>query len=137
VLFDNCTPPRFASTLHGFIQHEDHAAFHIKDVLGLPGGRHAADVDWIEFLRKSNDQWMFISGDSRVLKNPAERAALRSAGLHGFILAPAYQKTPMYQVASLLLWRWPEMLQVTKLLAPPSMHEIPINRTARLRVLPL
>jgi len=29
-----------------------------------------------------------------MLKNPAERAALNSAGLHGFVLAPADQKPP-------------------------------------------
>ncbi|WP_414138852.1 hypothetical protein [Rhizobium sp. BR 249] len=80
---------------------------------------------------------MFVSGDGRVLKNPAERAALRSAGLHGFILAPAYQKTPMNQVASVLVWRWPEILQITRLLAPPSMHEVPINKGTRLRALPM
>jgi hypothetical protein len=80
---------------------------------------------------------MFVSGDGRVLKNPAERAALRSAGLHGFILAPAYQKTPLNQVASIILRRWPEMLQISKLLQAPSMHEIPINKATKLRPLPL
>lgn len=137
VFFDNCTSPTLASTLHGFISHEGHAAFHIRDVDGLPKGRSSADVEWLDFLRRSNDEWIFISGDGRILKNPAERAALRSAGLHGFILAPAYQKHPLHQVASILLWRWPEILQVAKLLAPPSMHEVPINKNARLRPLPI
>lgn len=137
VLFDNCTSPSLASTLHGFIEHKGHLAFHLKDVPGLANGRHSKDIEWIEFLRKSNDEWIFISGDGRVLKNPAERAALRSAGLHGFILAPAYQKTALNQVASILLWKWPEMLQVTRLLQSPSMHEIPINRSTKRRALPL
>jgi hypothetical protein len=97
VFFDNCTSPVFASTLHGFIEHEGHAGFHIRDISALPNGRNSADLDWIEHLRKSNDDWMFISGDGRVLRNSAERAALGSAGLHGFILAPAYQKTPLNQ----------------------------------------
>ncbi|MFT4182226.1 MAG: hypothetical protein QM636_09955, partial [Rhizobium sp.] len=123
VFFDNCTSPVFATTLHGFIQHQGHMAAHIRDIPSLPNGRNSKDLEWIDLLRKSNDQWIFISGDGRVLKNPAERAALRSAGLHGFILAPAYQKTPLNQVASILIWRWPEMLQITNLLQPPSMHE--------------
>jgi hypothetical protein len=94
-------------------------------------------MEWIDFLRRSNDEWVFITGDGRVLKNPAERAALRSAGLHGFVLAPAYQKTPINQVASILIWRWPEMVQITRLVQAPSMHEVPINKSAKLRVLPL
>jgi hypothetical protein len=137
VLFDNCTAPILASTLHGFIQHEGHSALHIRDVIELPNGRHSSDIEWIEFLRRSNGEWIFISGDGRVLRNSAERAALRSAGLHGFILAPAYQKTPLHQVAAILIWRWPEMLQITKLIQPPSMHEVPINKNTKLRNLPL
>ncbi|HBF32092.1 hypothetical protein [Rhizobium sp.] len=137
VFFDNCTSPVLATTLHGFIQHDGHSAFHIRDLSSLPNGRHSKDVEWIDYLRKSNDDWMFVSGDGRVLKNPAERAALRSAGLHGFILASAYQKTPLHQVASVLVWRWPEMLQIAKLLAPPSMHEVSINKGTKLRPLPL
>jgi hypothetical protein len=135
VFFDNCTSLVFASTLNGFIAHEGHQAVHIRDLGALPKGRHSADVEWIDFLRKSNDEWIFFSGDGRILRNPAERAALRSAGLHGFILAPAYQKTPLHQVASLLVLRWPEVVQIVKLLQPPLMHEIPINRHAKLRSL--
>jgi hypothetical protein len=70
-------------------------------------------------------------------EEPRERAALRSAGLHGFILAAAYQKTLMHQVASILIWRWPEVVKITELIEPPSMHEIPINRSSKLRPLPL
>lgn len=136
VFFDNCTPPVFASTLHGFIQHEGHSAFHIRDVPGLPNGRHSTDLEWIDLLRKAPERWMFITGDRRLVKNPAERAALRSAGLHGFILASGYQKTPPHQIASLLLWKWPELLQITDLLGAPTMHEIAIQRSTKLRQLP-
>lgn len=100
---------------------------------GLLNGRHSADIEWIDHLRKSPEDWIFVSGDARVLKNPAERAALRSAGLHGFILAAAYQRTPLNQTAAALVWRWPELLKVTQLLAAPSMHEIPIGKATKLR----
>lgn len=136
VFFDNCTQPVFASTLHGFIRHEGHSAFHIRDVPDLPRGRHSTDLEWIDLLRQAPERWMFITGDRRLVKNPAERAALRSAGLHGFILASGYQKTPPHQVASLLLWKWPELLQITDLLGAPTMHEIAIQRGTKLRQLP-
>lgn len=136
VFFDNCTAPALASTLNGYISHFGHSACHIRDLVGLPNGRHSADLEWIDFLRGDNRVWIFITGDGRVLKNPAERQALRSAGLHGFVLAPAYQKTPLHQVASVLLWHWPEMQMLARLLAP-LMHEIPISRSGRLRALPL
>jgi hypothetical protein len=137
VLFDNCTSPVLATTLDGFISAFDHRAFHVRDAPGLPNGRHATDVEWIGFLRNQLDDWVFITADRRLLRNPAERAALRSAGLHGFVLASAYQKTPLYQAASTIIWKWPDILGVTKLVDAPSMHEIPINRTSKLRSLPL
>jgi PIN like domain len=137
VLFDNCTAPLFASTLNGFVSHYGHSAIHIRDVEELPNGRNSSDLEWIEYLQSSNEVWTFISGDGRILKNPAERAALRSAGLHGFVLAPGYQKTPLNQVAAILLWHWPEILRLTEILAAPSMHEVPIKRMTRLRALPL
>jgi hypothetical protein len=73
VFFDNCTSPVFASTLHGFILHDGHAAYHIRDVPGLESGRHATDLQWIEHLRQAREPWLFISGDRRILTNPAER----------------------------------------------------------------
>lgn len=137
VLFDNCTAPVFATTLDGYISHYGHHALHLKDLPGLKGGRHATDLDWIEYLRSHGQVWIFISGDGRLLKNPAERAALRSAGLHGFVLAPAYQKTPLHQVAATLVWKWPEIEQVTTLVAAPAIHEIPIKKGGKLKSLPL
>ena len=137
VLFDNCTAPRLAATLGGYIGADGHQAFHIKDLPGLSKGRSSPDIEWIELLRKDSENWIFISGDGRILKNSAERAALRSAGLHGFILSPAYQKTQQNQVAATIVWKWPEIESITKLLAPPSMHEIPIRRIQKIRQLNL
>lgn len=137
VLFDNCTCPVFATTLDGFITYLGHRAFHIKDVPGLPNGRASTDLEWISHLQRHPEDWAFITGDGRVLKNPAERAALRSAGLHGFVLAPAYQKTPLHQVAATIVWKWPEIEAMAKLVAAPSMHEIPIGKVSKLRSLPL
>lgn len=137
VLFDNCTSPVLATTLDGFTRSFGHNAYHMKDAPGLPNGRHSTDLEWIKYLQGHQDHWIFITGDGRVLKNPAERAALRSAGLHGFVLAPAYQKMPLNQAAALLLWKWPEIEAMIELVAAPSMHEIPIGKGSKLRSLPL
>ncbi len=137
VFFDNCTSPVLATTLDGFIHAFGHRARHIKDLPGLSNGRHATDLEWISHLRADNASWIFISGDGRILKNRAERAALRSAGLHGFVLALAYQRSPLNQVGATLVWKWPEIDAVTNLVAAPSMHEIPIGKVSKLRALPL
>jgi hypothetical protein len=113
--FDNCTTPVLASTLNGFVAHLGHSAHHIADFIDLPRGRHTEDIEWIELLSKDKQVWMVVTGDGRILRNKPERAAFRAAGLSGFVLAPAYQKTPVHQIASFLLWRWPEMEQLLDL----------------------
>jgi len=135
VFCDNCTAPWLAGTLDGFITHLGHRAYHIRDVPGLPDGRNASDLDWIEHLRQGKD-WIFLSGDFRLLKNKAERAALRASGLYGFILATGYQKMPDHQVASNLVWKWPEIANVM-LAVGPGIFEIPVGRGSKLNPLPL
>jgi hypothetical protein len=134
VFFDNCTSPVLASTLDGFIRHLSHSAHHIKD---LPCGRNATDLEWIKILGADRGLWMVVTGDDRIRKNKAERAAFRSAELSGFVLTPAHQKTPMHQVASFLLWRWREMEQLFGLVGGPAVYELPLSRTSKIRQLPL
>jgi hypothetical protein len=43
----------------------------------------------------------------------------------------------LHEVAAVLVRKWPEILKVTELLDPPSMHEVPIGRNARLRQMPI
>ncbi len=90
----------------------------------------SADVEWIERLAADPSTWIVITGDQRIRKNIAERAAWIRAGLKAFVLAPAYQKTPVHQCASILLWRWPEMERFITLAASGSMFELSINRKA-------
>jgi len=94
------------------------------------------DGEWIRRLGEDRPaDWIVITGDKRIRKNKAERAAWIKAGLKGFVLAPAYQRTPVNQQASLLLWRWPEMERVISLTARGSMFELPIRRSAGFRPL--
>jgi hypothetical protein len=86
---------------------------------------------------RGDGPWIIITGDGRLLKNKPERTALRQAGLSGFVLAAAYQKTPIHQIASILIWRWPEMEQLLGLVAGPALYELPINRTSKPKQLPL
>ena len=135
ILFDNCTSPILASTLNGFISAHDHVAIHIRDA---PCGRNATDEQWIAMLGAEQIQrWIVVTGDGRLSRNKPERIAFRSAGLFGFVLAPAYQKTPLHQVASFLLWRWPEMEQLVGLVGGAALYELPMNRTGKLKQIPL
>jgi hypothetical protein len=133
-MFDNCVSPQLASTYAGFVEPLSHTAQHIRD---LPCGRHATDEQWIRYLPGTREKWAVFTGDERLLKNKAERAALRAAGLLVFILAPAYQKTPVHQQASHLLWRWPDVEQIIGLINPPAIFRLPMRRSGKLDQIPL
>lgn len=132
--FDNCTWPPLAATLDGFLRHAGHSAVHIKD---MPCGRDATDLEWIGMLAPESSEWTVITGDLRIQKNRAERLAFRQASLQGFVLAPAYHKTPMHKATSFVLWRWPDLEQLIALTAAPFLFELPMSRSSLIRPLPL
>lgn len=134
VFFDNCTSPVLASTLDGFLREASDRAFHIRD---MECGRHAADVVWMQMLGNDGSDWIVITGDLRIQRNKAEREAFRRMGLRGFAFATGYQKMPMNQRASNLIWHWPEMEKLLSLVRGASLHEIPVKRTSGFRQLPL
>lgn len=129
VFFDNCISPIYANILHALIAPDGGMARHIRFMpeYGFEGS--TADVEWIGRLGQDRPaDWIIVTGDQRIKRNKAERAAWKLTGLKGFVLAPAYQKTPIHQCASILIWRWPEMEQFISSAAPGSMFELPIRR---------
>jgi hypothetical protein len=117
--------------LHALIEPLGHAARHVRFMPDYGFEHDTPDVRWITQLgAEPAADWIVITGDQRIRKNKAERAAWIRAGLKGFVLAPSYQKTPVHQCAAVLLWRWPEMERFIMLAAPGSMFEISIRRTS-------
>lgn len=128
VFFDNCTTPVFATVLDALIRPDGHEARHVRFMPEYGFDHDTRDVDWITRLGADNAVWIVITGDHRIRKNKAERAAWIKAGLKAFVLAPSYQKTPINQAASVLLWRWPDMEQFISRAAAGSMFELSVNR---------
>ncbi len=120
-----------AETIQGFLVHKRQSAVHLRD---LPCGRGATDIEWINFLRNSGDEWLVFTGDLRIQRTKAERLAYRQARLRGFVLAPAYQDFAANQQASRILWRWADIESLLKL-APPFLFELPIKPGAGIRTL--
>lgn len=132
VFFDNCTSPIYANVLHALISPQGDAAFHVRFMPEHGFDAATPDSVWIETLgRERSSGWVIVTGDDRIRRNPAERLAWRRAGLKGFVLARAFQKIPRHQVASHLLWRWPEMARFIDSAAAGSMFELRTNRGAK------
>jgi PIN domain-containing protein len=126
VFFDNCTSPIFAGCLNALIAPDGDKARHVRFMPDYGFTHSTKDVDWI--ARRGSEpaaQWIVITGDQRIRKNLAERTAWIKAGLKAFVLAPVYQKTPINQGASVLLW---QMKAFVEQAAPGSMFELSMNR---------
>lgn len=133
VFFDNCTSPVMASTLHGFISGYGHEAFHIRSLLP----ENTTDVQWMDYLAASRDDWIIITGDGRIRRNKPERMAFRQARLKGVVLAPAFQKVPMHQRCAVIVNQWPNLLDTMSRFAPPVLFEMSIKFSGKFSQLSL
>jgi predicted nuclease of predicted toxin-antitoxin system len=133
VLFDNCTSPVMARTLHGFISGDGHRAIHMRD---LPL-HHPSDIQWINYIKGQHDEWLVITGDDRIRRNKAERAAFRQAKLKAVVLATGFQKAPMNKRCATIVHQWPDLLETIQRIDPPFMLEMRLNWGSKLGALSL
>jgi hypothetical protein len=76
-----------------------------------------SDLEWIEGLNKEGG-WVVLSGDTRITRNAAERAAFKRSRLHGFFIAPGLlKKGPVVQTYR-ILHHWNEIEKLVKIIQP-------------------
>jgi hypothetical protein len=125
-------------SLRAFLEIEGSSAYHVRFMSHYGFNASTDDGDWIKRLGEDKPaNWIVVTGDKRITRNKAERAAWVRARLRGFVLAPAVQKMPVHRQASLLLWRWPDMETFITAAAAGSMFELPIGRSGKFRPLPV
>ena len=78
--FDNNLPPKLAKSLHVLVE-PDHQVVHLKDRFAA----NTTDETWMGALAKEQD-WIIVSGDLQIRKNPHEVQAWRAAGHTTFFL---------------------------------------------------
>lgn len=104
---DNNISPRLAAALivlEDRVERGEWMVQHLKDHFEP----QTEDVIWLETLGREGE-WIVISGDIRISRNPAERAAWRESGLTAFFFASQYpEKNIWTQVTHFLHW-WPEI----------------------------
>ena len=107
LFFDRCMSPRLANMIqaleigHTIRHHDDYGGF----------DQNTTDIEWITRLSNDDPLWVVISGDGRILKNQAERAALKEAKLKFFCLARAWPKMPIYEFAWKFIKAWPNIVE--------------------------
>jgi PIN like domain len=72
------------------------------------------DIEWISALAKDEPPWIVLSGDGAILKNRAERTALKEAGLTFFCMSKQWANMKTYEYAWRLIKTWPDILESAK-----------------------
>lgn len=88
--FDNNLAPKLAKSLHVLVELE-HQVVHLKDRFAA----NTPDENWMRALAAEKD-WVIISGDLRIRKNPHEVQAWKAAGHTVFFLKPGWINLPLW-----------------------------------------
>ncbi len=91
---DNNISHRLAAALlvlEDRVEQGDWTVQHLKDRFKT----ETADVTWLEALGHEGE-WIVISGDIRISRNRAERAAWRESGLTAFFFASQYPEKKIW-----------------------------------------
>jgi hypothetical protein len=103
-----------------------HEIIHLRD--RYPGEEGVKDIDWIQALG-SEGEWIIISGDLRITRNPIERAAWMESGLTGFFFGDAWASMAFWKLAADLIDWWPRIVDKAK--HCPANHGFLINKGAK------
>jgi hypothetical protein len=129
LLFDHNVSPKVARAIHELIKGDSEAAA-LRDKFP----QDTADIDWINQLGQERG-WAVVSGDRRITKNKAERAAWLQTDLVGFFMEPSLTALdPWQQTARLIFWL-PLMQAQLKLISGPALFSLPLKATSRLKQL--
>lgn len=129
LLFDNNVSPKVARAIDALISPHD-MAIPLRDKFA----QNAKDIDWIAALGREGG-WSVISGDLRITKNKAEKAAWLQTDLVGFFMEPAMARlSPVEQTARLLLRLRVIEAQIS-LIRGPALFTLPIGNSTKLKQL--
>jgi hypothetical protein len=130
--FDNCLAPRLARALNALCEGE-HEVIPLRDKFD-PATK---DTEWIRALAHEGD-WVIVSGDTRITRNPGEKAAWQESRLTAFFLAKGWQNAHLWDVAHGLVRWWPTIVQQAKAIEPGAGFEVPFRaKQLKLAIIPI
>jgi len=106
--FDNNLATKIAKGLNGFVSPE-HQVIHFKDQFAA----NTEDAVWMAQLAQQED-WVIITADIRIGKNPHEIEAWKQAGHTIFFLKPGWLKMTFWNQAQKFVKCFPEIIETAK-----------------------
>lgn len=130
LLLDHNLSFRIAHSLHAIVSADGHEVAALREKFDPA----TTDEEWISALGIEGG-WAVLSGDVRITRNPAERAAWRRTDLVGFFLQRGWRKLRVHQQAAHLLLWWPRLVEQYGLVRGGALFELPVRSTSKFRQL--
>jgi len=93
-----------------------------------------ADAEWLSALGSRDPRPSVVTGDGRILRNPAEGEALRRVGLTFFVFSRGWSGLRWEDRAWKTIKVWPLVVEAAEKARVSSIFEIPIGATKVERV---
>jgi hypothetical protein len=119
---DNCIAPAMAQAIATLAGSRGIEVVHLSQKFP---DRSVPDVEWIQAIRAEG--WIIVSGDTRITRSPAERAAWHESGLTAFFLDESWSRRNFWiQAAELVRW-FPAILETARTCTPGSGFRLPFQ----------
>jgi len=118
---DNNLSRRVARALNELLG-PDNSAQHLQDLFEPS----TPDVVWLNELAQQKD-WILLSADVRISRNPHEVKALMEAGHPIFFLKPAWAHQAPWELASRLFHVFPDILKLAERAKPGDTFLVPFK----------
>jgi len=92
--------------MHELVAIQKHEVVHLKDKFDAD----TPDIDWLKALGTEAD-WIIISGDPRISRNPIEKVAWLESNLTAFFFSPPFQTSGFWKQAAEMVRWWPAIVE--------------------------
>lgn len=124
---DNTFSHRLARALHELPEADGHEVHHLKDM--FPPS--TPDQEWLRKLQQNGD-WILITGDIRIVRQPHTRAVWRETGLTSFFFRRQWMHRSLWDQAWRMTRWWPTIQKQAPLVSHGAWFEVPLANGYRL-----
>lgn len=121
---DNNISPRLAKALNALEDRDKCEVVHLKEKFD----QSVSDIKWITELGQEGN-WVVLSCDRNILRNPHEKAAWKESGLTVFFFKESYLKLGYWDQAWQLVKKWPEIKKTAEKYSSGSLFVLGIPGT--------
>ncbi len=118
---DNNISVKVARALNCLVE-PNHQVVHLREKYSP----NIKDVDWMTKLAGEVD-WIILSGDTNISRNPHEIAAWKAAGHTIFFLKSGWMHLQGFEQASKLFHRFPDILKLAQKAKKGSGYIVPVT----------